>query len=78
MDQYFPTMSQAIDKAKDEAAARGFQVVDNELLWEPVDYGKIKRRSLELVKDGKTSRKMLHVSLYRMDSGRYELVSHIG
>lgn len=78
-DTYFDTMSLAIDTAKEQADRKNFEVIDNELLWEHVPYGQTRKRSLELVSKntGAKSKKMLHVSLYRMESGRYELTAYI-
>ncbi len=77
MAQYFAQMSLAIDAAKATARMKEYEVVDNELLWEHVPYGQTRKRSLELIKDRMPSKKMLHISLYRMESGNYELVHYI-
>lgn len=44
----------------------------------PVNYGQTLRADLEIAKlKGKPTRKWFHVSIYRMDSGRYEVTSYI-
>lgn len=49
-------------------------------LWSlgPVEYGQTKRADLGLVGiKGRQTKKFFHVSVYRMDSGRYELTTYI-
>jgi hypothetical protein len=76
-DTYFNLMSEAIDHARQDAVNRGFEVVDNMFAFEPVSYGQTKKTSLNLLNNGKEQKRMLHISLFRMESGRYELTHYI-
>ena len=74
---YYDTMRQAIDAALRYAAKQGYEVVDDNVWWEAVPYETTVQKSLVLKKDGKEQRKMLHISFYRMPSGKYELTEYI-
>ena len=74
---YFNHMSEAIDEAYRATREKGFEPVENMFLWERVQYGKTVSTSIDLIKDGKMHKKCLHVQLYRMESGRYELNHYI-
>lgn len=73
---YFETLGQAIDAAIFAAKERGFEVEQYPLSG-GMKVGETNRQSLELSKDGKQQRQMLHIQIYRMDSGRYELNHYI-
>ena len=79
---YFTKMSRAIDYALDTAEIRGYKPALN--LPFNVDSFDLKpgnyyRLSSELISKttGKVVTKQLHIILYRMDSGNYELVHYI-
>jgi hypothetical protein len=76
-DTYFSQMSEAIDHAKGEAMAKGFQVIENPFIFSPVNYGQTGRFTLELLKNDKPQKKCLVIILYRMESGKYELTNYI-
>lgn len=81
-DTYFDTLSQALQKVEERAKKDGFEIVDQEREFflfgiGGIKYGETKRGRFDLEKEGKLSRKKLHVQIYRMDSGRYELNQYI-
>lgn len=74
---YYDTMNQAIEAAKKYATDKGYTVVDDNVMWDAVNYETTVKKDLPLLKDGKEQRKMLHISFYRMPSGKYELTQYI-
>ena len=75
---YFETQLAAIDAAIIGAEDRGFEVVIPTTCWaDHVAYGTTVKYTLDLVKAGKPQRKALVISLYRMESGKYELTDYI-
>jgi hypothetical protein len=76
-DTYFDTLGQAIDAAKEYATKKGYEVIENDTLMEPCNYGHTCKYQYALTKGGKPQKKMLQVSIYRMDSGKYELTQYI-
>jgi hypothetical protein len=77
---YFETQAAALEFAFTNARDRGYTVIEPENLWaEHVAYGTTVRYSLPLnvAKTGNPARKWMHISLYRMDSGRYELTFYL-
>jgi len=81
-DIYFDTLSQALDKVLEKTTKEGFEIVDQEREFfhfgiGGIQYGETKRASFNLEKDEKPSRKKLHIQIYRMESGRYELNQYI-
>lgn len=78
---YHETLSSAIQDAKKMAESLGYTVNDDDLFTKfgtgGVGYGETKNDMIELYRDGKLQRKMLNISIYRLDSGRYELVTYI-
>jgi hypothetical protein len=86
---YFGTFSAAVDIIQSVLAAAQALPVHNgqngQPNWDetiysqgPVNYGQTIQVHLELkTLKSKPTRKFFHVSLYRMDSGRYELTSYI-
>jgi ureidoglycolate hydrolase len=77
-DTYFDLQRQALDKAYEYAEGKGYEVIEPENFWvEHINYGTTGKYHLELRKDGKVQKKMLHISLYRMDNGKYELTQYI-
>jgi hypothetical protein len=77
---YFDTQAQALDYAYEDARKRGYEVVmpNNPVsFFGHIEYIHTKRYTFDLTKDGKEQKKCLHVILYRMDSGWYELTHYI-
>jgi hypothetical protein len=79
---YFKSYTAAIEAARAAALKKGFEVEDDEMFTKVgmnskrPSVGKTTRVSLELVKNGKPQRKMLHIQVYGMKNG-YELNSYI-
>jgi hypothetical protein len=78
-DTYFDTQSEALEFAYSTVdKLYDIQFPDN--IWtEHVNYGDTVHYTLQLVvnKTGNLAKKCLHISLYRMDSGRYELTNYV-
>lgn len=76
---YFDTMGLAIDAAKKDAIRKGYIVSDEpfEGLWDAMSYETYQTKFYTLIKNNKQQRKALNITLYRMQSGRYELTSYI-
>jgi hypothetical protein len=78
-DTYFETQAAALAAAYEATEKRGYTVVEPEYLWtEHVYHGTTTTYNLPLrsKKNGNIARKRLVISLYRMDSGRYELTHY--
>jgi hypothetical protein len=77
---YFNTQQQALEDAFEMARSKGFEVVLPDNLWtEHVGYGQTVKYDLELTKGGfPVKNRLLHIVLYRMDSGKYELITYVG
>jgi hypothetical protein len=79
---YFKSYTAAIEAARAAALKKGFEVDDDEMFTKVgmnskrPSVGKTTRVSLELIKNGKPQRKMLHIQVYGMKNG-YELNSYI-
>ncbi len=77
---YFKTQSAALQHAEKEAQAKGYEVQYPSIFWGiciyTEQYGKYSFE-LKILKTGNIARKMLHITLYRMPSGNYELVNYI-
>jgi hypothetical protein len=76
-ETYFETQAGALQSAEEYAIHKGYTVNWESINPEHVAYGKTVSYSVELMKDGVPSRKMLQISLYRMESGKYELTNYI-
>lgn len=74
---YFPTLSETIKEAILRGEKKGFKVIENTFTWPHVPYEQTIKVSLELEKNEKIQKKMLHISIYRMASGNYELTTYI-
>jgi hypothetical protein len=80
---YFSTLSEVIDAINDIAAENGYDVVEifPDLTYGGIGYGETKRVKVEVEWNGKEKtgkskkreKNTLNVSIYRMDSGNYEL-----
>jgi hypothetical protein len=66
-----------LESAEEYAASKGYVVNFESITPEHVAYGQTVKYSVELMKDGAPARKMLQISLYRMESGKYELTNYI-
>jgi hypothetical protein len=73
---YFSSQAQALEAATDRAQAKGFVV--GTIPADHVAYETTRKYHVELTKEEKLQKKMLHISLYRMPSGSYELTDYIG
>jgi len=83
---YFSSLAEVIDAIYDIANENGYEVVDifPDLTYGGISYGQTKKVKVDLKWNGKEkvgkSKKRetntLNVSIYRMDSGNYELVSY--
>jgi hypothetical protein len=87
-DTYFETLSQALDAVRTKAEKIGY-TVDEEEMWSVfgtggITYETTKDGTISLLKDdqpilsksGKPLNRALHVSIYRMSSGLYELTCY--
>lgn len=77
---YFETQNEAIQEAEIHANQLGYDINYPSYLWtEHVNYGSSVTYHLGMTvrKTGNLARKCLHIILYRMDSGRYELTYYI-
>jgi hypothetical protein len=81
-ETYHKSYTHAIEAARAAALKKGFEVEDDEMFTKVgmnskrPSVGKTTRVSLELIKNGKPQRKMLHIQVYGMKNG-YELNSYI-
>lgn len=80
-NNYFETFSAAIDAAAARAGACAVLSAPTELwsiVQEPLFYGQSRYVSCELdTYKGKPTRKYFHVTIARLDSGRYELTTYV-
>jgi len=84
---YFKSATEAVEHAKSMAERRGFEIDENDWFSEITMGGKYSRLrpgegkthsfSVGLTKDGKPQKKNLNISLYGMESGKYELTTYI-
>jgi hypothetical protein len=86
-DTYFDTTSEAVTYAKTQAEKRGFEIDENDWHSQITMGGKYNRTrpgvgktnsfSVGLLKGGKPQRKNLNISIYGMESGKFELTYYI-
>jgi hypothetical protein len=80
-DTYYTTQAAALNAVQDEFENnRPYEIQYPENLWcEHVSYGTAVHYNLTLKvkKTGNLAKKWLHITLYRMDSGNYELTYYI-
>ena len=72
---YFETQSEALEYAFNQLPEK-YQIKFPDHIWtEHVKYGTTVHYHLPLIvtKTGNLAKKWLHITLYRMDSGKYEL-----
>lgn len=76
LDTYFQTQAGALNAVETLANDLGYEIKYPENIWsEHVNYTKTVKYSFPLIvkKTGNFARKQLHIALYRMESGSYEL-----
>jgi hypothetical protein len=77
---YFKTQSEALQHAENQATLRGYEVQYPTsffgLCIYAEQYGNYSFE-LKVSETGNIAKKMLHITLYRMPSGNYELVNYI-
>ena len=87
--EYFDTLSEALDYAKERAKERGYEL-DEQDIWTyfgtgGVPYGTTKSHNIQVVKNGEVPmnprtgtplNRSWHITIYRMESGKYEMVSY--
>lgn len=84
---YFLSVADAVSFAKQSAEDKGFEI-DEDDWWTQVSLGgkyhrlrpsvgKTHTVTLGLIKNGKPQKKQLHISIYGMPSGNYELTHYI-
>jgi hypothetical protein len=80
-DLYYKTLGDAIDAAVNMAENKGYEVDDHELFVQfgtgGIRYEETKSAEISLLKNGKPQKEALHISIYRMPSGNYELTTYI-
>jgi hypothetical protein len=75
---YHKTLSSALDAVRSYAINKGYDEVEFDMNdVQHVPYGHTERFTKELIKGGVPQRKALHVQIYRMESGNYELNVYI-
>jgi hypothetical protein len=73
---YFFTQSAALKHAEEETYKAGYDIIYPDRIWaEPVNYGTSVKYNfpLTLQRTGNEAKKWLHIQLYRMGNGKYEL-----
>jgi hypothetical protein len=86
-DTYFSTASEAVMYARTQAEKKGFEIDENDWNSQITMGGRYSRTrpgigkthsfSVGLLKGGKPQRKSLNISLYGMESGKFELTYYI-
>ena len=75
---YHKTLSSALDAVRSYVINKGYDEVEFDMNdVQHVPYGHTERFTKELIKGGVPQRKALHVQIYRMESGNYELNVYI-
>lgn len=87
-DTYFETLSGALDQVRKQVESLGYSLDEEELQFQfgtgGISYGQTKSAVIPLLKDGqeivgksgKSLNRGISISIYRMDSGRYELTAY--
>lgn len=76
-ESYFETQAGALESAEEYANRKGYTVNWESITPEHVAYGQTVTYSVELYRDDRPTKKFLQISLYRMESGKYELTNYI-
>lgn len=81
---YHNSYTSAINTAKEYAEKQGYEIDEGDAFnriavgpKKPSD-GKTNRVSVDLLKNGVLQKKQLHIQVYGMGNGRYELNTYIG
>jgi hypothetical protein len=84
---YFKSATEAVTYAREQAEKKGFEIDDQDWNSEITMGGRYSRTrpgvgkmhsfSIGLLKDGKPQKKNLNISLYGMESGKFELTFYI-
>lgn len=80
-DTYFDTQSAALTRVQEKVFRAGYEIRYPDNIWsEHVNYGTTVKYDfpLTLIRTGNEAKKWVHIQLYRMDSGKYELNFYIG
>ena len=80
IDTYFKTQSAAIGTMESDVTRRGYEIVYPERIWaEHVNYGATVKYSFPLkwVRTGNIVKRQVHIAMFRMVSGSYELTHYI-
>jgi len=87
-DTYFETLSATLDHVREMAKEMGYELDEDDVNFQfgtgGISYGQTKSATIPLLKDGepimgksgKPLNRAIRVSIYRMDSGRYELTAY--
>lgn len=73
---YHESLSEALGEVERFLAIKGYEANEGDLFQfgtGGISYGQTKSYSFELTINGEPAKNMLHVQIYRMDSGKYEL-----
>ena len=84
---YYKTASEAADVARQNIESRGYKVCEDDWRTQIAHGGRYNRLrppvgvshsfTISLFKNDKPQRKCLHITLYGMNSGRFELVDYL-
>lgn len=76
---YHETMGEAIQEAFEMAENKGWAVdkYTDQTLWEAMERETYQTKLFHLERSGRISKQCLNITLYRMPSGKYELVTYI-
>jgi hypothetical protein len=87
-DTYFESLSETLDEVRRKASSMGLEL-DEEEMWTHfgtggIPYGSTKSATIPLLNDGNpildkrgnVANRAIRISIYRMDSGRYELIQY--
>jgi len=87
-DTYFETLSATLDYVRQLANQYGYELDEDDVHFQfgtgGISYGQAKSANIQLLKNGepivgksgKPLNRAIRVSIYRMDSGRYELTAY--
>lgn len=76
LDTYFDGLAPLYANLSEYVISKGYDDPDYGFI-ESVRYLETFRKSFTLYKEGREQKKLLHVSIYRMETGRYELTAYI-
>jgi hypothetical protein len=81
-DNYFDTLSQALDAVRERVVKKGYVVDENAMFTSfgtgGINYGETKRANIPLLKNNIPQKnRSVTIAIYRMDSGSYELTAYM-